>query len=82
MYYLACTDQNCMKKVTEEGDGFRCSNCNNYSNNCIVRYIVSCKVSDPTGALWITIFDPFASKIIGVPAEDLRRSREFDESIF
>jgi len=30
----------------------------------------------------MTIFDHFASKIIGQPAEDLRRSREFDETIF
>lgn len=41
-YYNACPD--CKKKVTEEGNGYRCENCGMFKAGCVPTYMVTAKV--------------------------------------
>lgn len=41
VYYLACPNDDCKKKVNEEGDGFRCENCDKTYQSPNPKYILS-----------------------------------------
>ena len=56
--------------------------CNTYSNTCLVRYIASTRITDASGSLWMTVFDPFASKVVGISAQELKQSKQYDEKTF
>jgi hypothetical protein len=48
VYYLACPEINCRKKVIEEDPGlrYRCESCNKHYDHCVPTYMLCAKISD------------------------------------
>uniref|UniRef100_A0A0A9DGQ9 Replication factor A C-terminal domain-containing protein n=1 Tax=Arundo donax TaxID=35708 RepID=A0A0A9DGQ9_ARUDO len=76
MWYRAC--KTCNKKVTDYtlGSGYWCEGCQKNDADCLLRYIMVVKVSDPTGEAWVSVFNEHAEKIIGCSADELDRIRK------
>lgn len=75
MWYRAC--KTCNKKVTEAvGSGYWCEGCQKNYEECMLRYIMAIKVSDPTGEAWLSLFNDQAERIVGCSADELDRSRK------
>jgi replication factor A1 len=53
VYYIACSGNNCQKKLTPQGGQFYCENCHQICEEPNVRYILSCNIMDYTGELWL-----------------------------
>ncbi len=76
MYYPACPQEGCNKKVVENGDGtWRCEACNQ-SGGCKRRFILRLKVADATAASWVNVFDDQGKQLFGCSADELHAERE------
>lgn len=53
MYYNACPDIKCMKKVYLHGERWRCDNCMTSYGTCVPRLIMYINIKDHTGDLWV-----------------------------
>jgi hypothetical protein len=51
MFYLSCPD--CRRKVIEDVTGYRCENCNKTQSRMIPTYMLTAKLSDVSGSLFI-----------------------------
>lgn len=51
MMYNACPD--CRKKVQDEPAGYRCENCNKIHTNMVPTYMLTAKISDLSGSIYI-----------------------------
>lgn len=51
VFYLGCPD--CRRKVIEEIAGFKCESCNKVQSTCIPTYMMSAKVTDVSGSMFI-----------------------------
>lgn len=81
--YAACKSDNCNKKVTEDGNGWRCEKCNITHDRPEYRYIMSVNVNDHTGQLWLSVFDDVGKIIMGgKSADELMALKEEDETKF
>nr|GEV43822.1 replication protein A 70 kDa DNA-binding subunit B [Tanacetum cinerariifolium] len=79
MSYRAC--KTCNKKVTEGIDsGYWCDNCQKNESECSLRYILSAKFSDVSGAAWLSVFSDDAEKILGCSADELDKMKSKDDS--
>lgn len=71
-FYLACSSDNCNKKVTDAGNGmFRCEKCDIERSHYIPRYVLSCLIGDYSNVQWISLFDNEASKLLNITASEL-----------
>lgn len=68
--------QLCNRKMTENGDRWRCEKCDIYVAEPTYRYVVTCAAMDHTGQIWFTLFDEDAKKLFGVDAGELVKLRE------
>lgn len=81
--YPACKSENCNKKVTEDGSGWRCEKCNITHDRPEYRYILSVNVNDYTGQLWLSCFDDVGKTIMGgKSADELMALKDEDETMF
>lgn len=81
--YAACKSDNCNKKVTEDGNGWRCEKCNITHDRPEYRYIMSVNVNDHTGQLWLSVFDDVGKIIMGgKSADELMALKEEDDTKF
>ncbi|OQS54542.1 RPA1 [Ecytonucleospora hepatopenaei] len=79
LYYSACPNEGCNKKVTQEDNGeYRCEKCNDSYEKCSYRYMATFNVSDCTGQVWVTVFDEAAKSLFNVTAEELNSYKETD----
>ena len=79
--YPACLTEGCNKKVVETGpDQWRCERCDKAHPKPVYRYILSFKVSDHTGEIWLSCFDDVGRMVMGVTADELHDKRENDEN--
>lgn len=70
--YKACSGENCMKKVQDQGDGnYSCEKCSISGPNFKWRLILKMAVTDPTKQFWCTAFNEKAEQILGVTAATL-----------
>jgi replication factor A1 len=69
--YPACIKPGCNKKVTEDGNVWRCENCNDTMPEPEYRYVMGVNASDHTGQEWIQAFNEAGKVITGRPAGDL-----------
>ncbi|KAG0276608.1 Replication factor A protein 1 [Linnemannia exigua] len=74
--YPACPKAGCNKKVMEDGNSWRCENCNMTVPEPEYRYIMGVNASDHTGQDWIQAFNDAGRVITGRPAEDLVKNPE------
>lgn len=77
LYYPACTQPDCSKKVIFETDNtWRCEKCNMSIEKPNYRYTLSVAISDETNQIWVTVFDEVGQKILGVDANQLHEYEE------
>ncbi len=76
--YPACASADCNKKVTDNGDGWRCDVCNITHPNPEYRYIMGVNVNDHTGELWLSCFDDVGKMIMGMSGNELMELKEND----
>ncbi|CAI9786728.1 unnamed protein product [Fraxinus pennsylvanica] len=77
MWYRAC--KTCNKKVTDAiGSGYWCEGCQKNDEECILRYIMTVKVSDASGEAYFSVFNEQAEKIIGCSADELNELKSQD----
>lgn len=74
--YPACplevNGKQCMKKVTNNGDGtWRCDRCDRSVPECDYRYLLSIQVQDHTGPTWITVFQETGEELMQHTAKEL-----------
>lgn len=72
----------CSKKVLETHEGWRCEKCELSHEHPEYRYVFSMSVADYTGQLWIQGFNEAGIVIFDMPAGDMIRMKENDESAF
>ncbi|XP_037485878.1 replication protein A 70 kDa DNA-binding subunit C-like [Triticum dicoccoides] len=82
--YPACTREvngkSCNKKVTNSGDGmWLCERCDQSSETCEYRYLLSCQIQDHTGFTPATSFQEAGQEIIGLSAQDLFRIKHEEQ---
>ncbi|KAI1293967.1 replication factor-A protein [Xylaria venustula] len=78
--YPACSQENCNKKVIDQGDGtWMCEKCQIAQPRPQYRYIMSVNVNDHTGQLWLSCFDDVGRVIMGMSADELMEIKENDE---
>ncbi|KAF2455333.1 hypothetical protein BDY21DRAFT_380847 [Lineolata rhizophorae] len=81
--YPACQSEGCNKKVIEEEPGaWRCEKCNRTFPQPTYRYVMSIRVADHTGALWLSCFDDAGRKIMGTSANELVELKDADDPHF
>ena len=52
--YMACPE--CKKKVVEEGSEYRCERCDKVIEKPNPTYILTCKIEDSTGAIFVRFY--------------------------
>lgn len=81
--YPACSTQGCNKKVIEEAEGqWRCEKCSVDFPEPKYRYVLSMSVADHTGTMWLSLFDDAGQIVMGMPANDLMKLKDEDDSKF
>jgi replication factor A1 len=70
-YYPACPTPNCNKKLTEEGNMWRCEKCNQAHERPEYRYIMGVNVGDHTGTEWLQAFNDAGMMLTGKSAGEL-----------
>jgi hypothetical protein len=76
IYYLACPNDDCRRKVTEN-DGmidrngkYRCDHCNKSYDHCNPSYMLLAKISDFSDSVFVNFYRQQAETIMnGVPAD-------------
>ena len=68
IYYLACPNDNCRKKVHEDNGRYRCDNCNTYIDKPNATYFFTAKISDFSESLYVNFVREQGEAIIGMPA--------------
>lgn len=64
--YKACSQTNCKKKLKPISDTkFICDKCKHETTEFVYRIIVNALFVDPTGQIWVTIFQDKIEKFIG-----------------
>ena len=82
MYYAACYNEKCMKKVSGDDysgivrspyvlsqscfKGWTCYSCNQTFNTPLYRYILHVKIEDDSGALWASVFNKEGEILMGI----------------
>lgn len=69
MFYLACPT--CKKKVTDDGQGYRCENCNKVYEDAVPTYNFSYKVSDCSGTMTLQCLGEAGDKVLGIDCKTL-----------
>jgi replication factor A1 len=81
MYYLSCPD--CRKKVIDEGTGWRCENCNKVQATNIPTYMLSAKISDPSGSVFVSfpreLGDSIMNGMTATEFKDFKEDKSMDE---
>ena len=76
LYYTACPEEGCNKKVVQDGVGWLCEASGKRFDACKRRYILRFKAADATGSGWVNAFDDQARLVFGCTAEELHALKE------
>ncbi|CAB4408241.1 unnamed protein product [Rhizophagus irregularis] len=83
MYYAACPNEGCNKKVIEDGENsYRCEKCSRSYDHVEYRYIFGMNISDHTDSMWFQCFNDTGNTIIGKNANELNSMKENEELAF
>lgn len=58
--FKACPNKGCKKKVTMEGNQYRCEKCNEQFDHYTSMIMLQVELADLNGTAWVTIFDELA----------------------
>ena len=76
LYYTACPEEGCNKKVVQDGAGWLCEASGKRFDACKRRYILRFKAADATGSGWVNAFDDQARLVFGCSADELHTLKE------
>jgi len=62
----------CRKKVQDEPAGYRCENCNKIHSTRVPTYMLTAKISDLSGSIYIQFPRELGDQIMGKSAEEFR----------
>eukprot|EP01016_Furgasonia_blochmanni_P055645 TRINITY_DN9349_c0_g1_i2.p1 TRINITY_DN9349_c0_g1~~TRINITY_DN9349_c0_g1_i2.p1 ORF type:complete len:626 (+),score=89.93 TRINITY_DN9349_c0_g1_i2:134-2011(+) len=79
-YYQAC--RVCHKKVVEEADGWRCENCGKVHKECITRYLLTAKITDSSGSMFVNVYDQAGIEIFERSASEIRAVKEAEGDLY
>ena len=82
LWYNACPSDGCNKKVTEDGDMWRCEKCDRSYDAPQARYIFTANIADHTGQIWINGFNEVGEELIGMSANELATMKEENQQDF
>jgi len=82
MWYPACQKPDCNKKVTEDGNSWRCEKCNQSWPQPQYRYIMSMACSDWSDQAWLQGFNDVGEAIFKRKADDLHDMKDRDDAEF
>lgn len=72
LWYEACTNAPCKKKVTRDSYGkFNCEVCNKNSETCEYRFLTNLVITDCTGTIYATAFDEVMREMLEMSANEL-----------
>ena len=75
-FYLACPEEACRKKVSEESVGWRCENCNKTFDSCVPTYVVTAKISDVSDQCYVNFYRHEGTSMMGITAEKLKEIKD------
>lgn len=80
--YKACPT--CRRKVQDEPAGYRCENCNKVTSTCLPTYMLTAKISDLSGSLYISfpreLGEPIMNGMTATEFQDFRERLREDEA--
>jgi len=76
LYYCACPEEGCNKKVVQDGGGWLCEATGHRFPECKRRYILRFKAADATCAAWVNAFDDQGRQMFGCSADELNAEKE------
>lgn len=80
MVYQSCPD--CRRKVVDDMAGFRCENCNKVHTSSVPTYMLTAKLSDVSGSLFIQFPRDLGDSIMnGMSAKQLMEFKETHRDI-
>ncbi|KAJ6463731.1 replication factor-A protein 1 [Mycena vitilis] len=83
MWYPACQDPRCNKKVTQATNGtWRCETCNQSYAKPKYRYIVSMACADWSDQAWLQGFNDVGETVFGMTADEMVALKAKDDSAF
>ena len=83
LYYTACPEEGCNKKVVQEAGGqWRCEAMNRSFAECRRRYILRFKLADSSAAGYVNAFDDQGKQIFGCSADELHAEKEADSGAY
>ena len=82
LYYTACPDEGCNKKVVQEGGQWLCESTGKKFPECKRRYILRFKAADSSCAAWVNAYDDQGKQIFGCTADELHAEKETDNASF
>ena len=68
IYYEACKNDKCNKKVIADGDVYRCDNCGQTFDSCAPTYMMKVKISDLSGSLYVSFTRDLGNSVLGMTA--------------
>lgn len=81
-FYEACATPDCLKKVTNIGDGYSCEKCEKTHDTCLKRYTLNLQLIDPYDSIWVSCFNDVAEKLLGHTADELVNDPKLAETVF
>ncbi|CAL9729345.1 replication factor A protein 1 [Monosporozyma unispora] len=81
--YPACSNENCNKKVIQQGDDtWRCEKCETNNAAPQWRYMLTISAIDETEQVWLSLFNDQAEQLLGIDASKLTELKEHDPEEF
>lgn len=75
MFYLSCPE--CRKKISDDTAGYRCESCNKVYSECVPTYMLTAKVTDVSGSVFVCFPKELADPIMnGMSASEFKHFKE------
>ncbi|KAJ7047221.1 hypothetical protein C8F04DRAFT_1387682 [Mycena alexandri] len=82
LWYAACQNPDCNKKVTDDSGSWRCDKCNKTWPKPKYRYIMAMACSDWSDQAWLQGFNEVGELVFGMEADQLHDIKERDDLEF
>lgn len=79
LFYQACPNDSCKKKVVEDMGSYRCENCNKNYDNFKPSYFMSAKISDFTDSVYVSFSNETATQLIGMTAVEFKNFKDSND---
>lgn len=76
IYYPACKNENCRRKVVEDQAGYRCENCGKTYESYTPTYMIMARVSDFTDSIYVYFTRENGTSLMGKTADKFKEFKE------